>query len=274
MRIEQAHISTYSHLTKEFLSRWNLREYDNQEEPAFFWGLQWDTVKNQKDRSRKGRRKSVDIDLYVKHKGFKILHFVGAEFYNGLLHLVDKKNAKVLCTDVSEAWLCKKLQMSHKHLKIPYFDLDFHKSTKLGDKIYSHVADGEKFPVGLAPNLEYKKLSNLFGRENFCFPDKWKTINELLNFFNQSYCNIKPHPIRGNVSAWRLGLMGRKTIQHENKRFADQGPHYIYYKDDKELVKLVEQESKKVGTLQEELAKKVKECYHESDDWLYEEYWL
>jgi len=40
------------------------------------------------------------------------------------------------------------------------------------------------------------------------------------------------------------------------------------------LVKLVEQESKKVGTLQEELAKKVRECYHESDDWLYEEYWL
>ncbi len=68
--------------------------------------------------------------------------------------------------------------------------------------------------------------------------------------------------------------MGRKTIQHEYKNIADQGPHYLYYKDDKELVKLVKQESKKVGTLQEELAKKVRECYHESDDWLYEEYWL
>jgi hypothetical protein len=163
--------------------------------------------------------------------------------------------------------------MPYKHLKIPYFDLDFHKPTKLGDKIYSHVADGKKFPVGLDPNLEYKKLLNLFGRENFCFPDKWKTMNELLNFYNQSYCNIKPHPIRGNVTAWRLGLMGRKTFQHENIKFADQGPHYVYYKDDKELVKLVEQESKKIGTIQEELAKKVRECYHESDDWLYTEYW-
>ena len=88
MRIEQAHIATYSHLTKEFLSQWNLREYDNPEEPAFFWGLQldWDH-KNEKEF----RRKSFDTDLYVKHKGFKILHFIGAEFNNGLLHLVDKK---------------------------------------------------------------------------------------------------------------------------------------------------------------------------------------
>ena len=272
MRIEQAHISDTIHNFKDaFLSRWNLREYDNPEEPAFFWGLQKDK-EWEKDRSRKGRRKSVDADLYVKHKGFKILHFIGGEYSNGLLYLIDKKNAKVLCTDVSEVWLCKKLQMPYKHLKIPYFDLDFHKPTKLGDKIYSHVGDErERFEVDY---FEYEKLLNLFGKENFCIPYRWFELDELLNFYNQSYCNIKPHPIRGNVSAWRLGLMGRKTIQHENKRWADQGPHYLYYKDDKELVKLVEQESKKIGTIQEELAKKVRECYHESDDWLYEEYWL
>ena len=270
MRIEQAHISDSIWSFKdEFLSTWNLREYDNPEEPAFFWGLQldWDH-----ENVKEYRRKSVDADLYVKHKGFKILHFVGGEYNNGLLHLVDKKNAKVLCTDVSEVWLCKKLQMSYKHLKISYFDLDFHTPTKLGDKIYSHVGDERERIENIT--FEYKKLLDLFGKENFCISDKWVVMDELLNFFNQSYCNIKPHPIRANVSAWRLGLMGRKTIQRENKRWADQGPHYIYYKDDKELVKLVEQESKKVGTLQEELAKKVRECYHESDDWLYEEYWL
>jgi len=273
MRIQQAYISKSlgPMFKNEFLSRWDLREYDNPEEPAFFWGLQKDK-EWEKDRSRKGRRKSVDADLYTKHKGFKILHFVGGEFNNGLLHLIDKKNAIILCTDIGEVWLCKKLKLNHKHLKIPYFDLDFHNSSKLGDKIYSHIPSGHE--VGkINPELEYSKLIQLLSKKNFCIPNSWCSIQQLVEFFNLSYCNIKSHWLRGNVTSWRLGLMGRKTITKNEHRWAESGPQYLYYNTDDELVNLVEIESEKIGTFQDELAHQVRNCYHESDDWLYESYW-
>ena len=38
MRIEQAYVSpSLSHFRYEFLECWNLREYDNSEEPAVFY---------------------------------------------------------------------------------------------------------------------------------------------------------------------------------------------------------------------------------------------
>ena len=41
MRIEQVYISPQiSHFKKEFLSRWNLREYDNPNEPTLFFGFE------------------------------------------------------------------------------------------------------------------------------------------------------------------------------------------------------------------------------------------
>ena len=43
MRIEQAYVSpSLSHFRYEFLECWDLREYDNPEEPAVFYGLYYD----------------------------------------------------------------------------------------------------------------------------------------------------------------------------------------------------------------------------------------
>ena len=64
MRIEQVYISPQiSHFKKEFLSRWDLREYDNPNEPTLFFGLypDWDSeIQSEKDTS-------IDIDTSVSY---------------------------------------------------------------------------------------------------------------------------------------------------------------------------------------------------------------
>ena len=114
--------------------------------------------------------------------------------------------------------------------------------------------------------FQYEKLMNLFGEDMFCFPKEWIEPNECIGYFNQSFVNIKPHKIRGANTAWKLGCMGRNTITTNN----EQVPSYLYYDSDDELKRLVDEESKKNGTIQEN---KLWDYFHQSDDWLHEEYW-
>ena len=60
--------------------------------------------------------------------------------------------------------------------------------------------------------------------------------------------------------------MGRNTITTNNQT----APNWIHYTSDDELKRLVDEESKKIGTIQEN---KLGEYFHQSDDWLHEDYW-
>jgi len=306
MRIEQAYIASQlkGMILDEFLPQWNLREYDNPEEPAFFMGFYWDWDTENK-KIKVGQ--SVDIDNFLNHKGFKIAHGSGGEFYGEdppeysgqFSHLLKRfrekennKNMNILAVDKIDVSNLSKFPVPFKTLKIPYFDINIHQPTILQDKIYSHIPAGEM--IGAEYNsqareyepifervFKYSKLMETFGKENFCFPLEWihenshpPGIEGVIPYFEKSYCNIKPNQLRGEMTAWRLGLMGRKTLTSIKNKSKVVGPHIIYYTDYEDLKRLVEIESKKIGTIQEDLSNEVRNCFHLSDDWLYEEYWL
>jgi hypothetical protein len=100
----------------------------------------------------------------------------------------------------------------------------------------------------------------------FCFPKEWIDTPKMLPYFNQSFVNIKPHKIRGAVTSWKLGVLGRNTITVST----EDAPNYIHYSTDDELKRLVDKESKKIGTIQKN---KLTDYFHQSDDWLHEDYW-
>ena len=192
----------------------------------------------------------------------------------------------ILAVDQVDVSNLNKFNVPFKTLKIPYFDINTHQPTMLQDKIYSHIPAGEMIGAdekGQAREYEsifelvfkYSKLMEIFGKENFCFPLEWiHGIEGVIPYFEKSYCNIKPNQLRGEMTAWRLGLMGRKTLTSIKNKNQVVGPHIIYYTDYEDLKRLVEIESKKIGTIQEDLSNEVRNCFHLSDDWLYEEYWL
>ena len=300
MRIEQAYIASglQGIVQDDFLSIWNLREYDNPEEPAFFMGFYWDWDEKNK-KIKVGQ--SIDIDNFLNHKGFKIAHWSGGEFYGEdppeysgqFSHLLKRfrekennKNMNILAVDQVDVSNLNKFNVPFKTLKIPYFDINTHQPTMLQDKIYSHVPAGEMISAeqkGQAREyepifelvFEYSKLMDTFSKQNFCFPLQWiHGIENLIPYYEKSYCNIKPNHFRGEMTGWRLGLMGRKTLTSIKNRNTVTGPHIIYYTNYEDLKRLVEIESKKIGTIQEDLSNEVRNCFHLSDDWLYEEYWL
>ena len=99
MRIEQAYISpALSHFKDEFLECWNLKDYDNPEEPALFWALypDWDgELKCEKDYS-------PDVDTYNNHNNFKVLIAGGVEWTRGMFDLIDTKNINLVAVDEIE----------------------------------------------------------------------------------------------------------------------------------------------------------------------------
>ena len=264
MRIEQAYISrALSHFKEEFFDRWNLKEYSNFEEPALFWGLypEWDgKTKSEKDTS-------YDIDVFNKHEGLKVLLCGGVEYRLNVFEKI--KDYKLICVDKWESYNASKMGLEYLSLKIPYFNFDKYPTTKFGDKIYSHIPlreRGGEWGKHFENMFQYEKLMNLFGEDMFCFPKEWIEPNECIGYFNQSFVNIKPHKIRGFVTSWKLGCMGRNTITTTIEDI----PNFIHYSTDDELKRLVDEESKKIGTIQEN---KLWDYFHQSDDWLHEDYW-
>tara|TARA_R100000008_G_scaffold23574_1_gene12644 strand:+ start:1830 stop:2633 length:804 start_codon:yes stop_codon:yes gene_type:complete len=266
MRIEQGYVSpALSHLEDEFLERWNLKKYNNDNEPSVFFGLycDWDEeLKYSKNISR-------DVDVYNNHDGFKVLLCGGVEWKQNIFSMIDTKNINLVAVDEIEIGINKKYNLPHKYLKIPYFDFNEYPTTKLGDKIYSHIPFremGGEWGKKFEEMFHYERLMNLFGEDRFCFPKEWVTPQECIKYFNQSFVNLKPHLIRGFNTSWKLGSMGRNTITTN----ITSAPNYLHYDSDDELKRLVEEESKKIGTIQEN---KLWDYFHQSDDWLYEGYW-
>ena len=68
-----------------------------------------------------------------------------------------------------------------------------------------------------------------------------------------------------------MGLMGRKTFS----TWPNLNPSYELYPpaDMDTLVKLINIERQKIGTIQSELANQVNDFFDFSDDWLYVDYW-
>ena len=64
-------------------------------------------------------------------------------------------------------------------------------------------------------------------------------------------------------------MLGRNTITVNNEG----APNYIHYSTDDELKRLVDKESKKIGSVQNEVSEETRNYFHQSDDWLYEDYW-
>jgi hypothetical protein len=269
MRITQGYGSPAGRLRgNEFFRYWNLREYDNPEEPVVFFGLypDWD------GEIKKMMNTSQDMKVYNNHKGFKVLLCGSPEYEMGYFNRIDKESLNLVAVDDWEVKACKALKLPYKHLKIPYFDFDNYQPTPLGDKIYSHIVMGEKegeWGQQFNWSFKYEKLMKLFGEDMFCFPKEWVMAHEMLPYFNQSFVNIKPHKIRGYVTSWKLGVMGRNTITVNT----EDAPNFIHYSTDDELKRLVDEESKKIGTIQNEISEKTRNYFHQSDDWLHEDYW-
>lgn len=243
---------------RNFLDFYSLENYNDINAPAVFYGLSH----------------NQDIKRFINHRGFKIYLPTGLEEVRGYVQniLNSVKDLNVLVYDEVWEYLIKSNGVkNYRKVRFAWRDHRKCKPTPLGDKIYIHFS----IPSEEEAQKHFYKdwFVDVFG-DDLIYPQEWIPYDDLIkNYFNKSFVHIVTSslPIRAETTGQAMGLMGRKTFS----TWPNLNPSYELYPptDMDTLVKLVNKERQKIGTIQSELANQVSDFFDFSDDWLYVDYW-
>jgi len=258
MRVKQALLGQDRNGFRSFLDFYSLEDYNDKNAPAVFYGLSH----------------NQDIKRFINHRGFKIYLPTGLGEVRGYVQniLNSVKDLNVIVYDEVWEYLIKSNGIkNYRKVRFMWQDHRKCKLTPLGDKIYIHFS----MPNDEEERRHFNKdwFVDVFG-DDLIFPQKWIPYNDLIeNYFNKSFVHIvtSPLPVRAETTGQAMGLMGRKTFS----TWPNLNPSYELYPpaDMDTLVKLINIERQKIGTIQSELANQVNDFFDFSDDWLYVDYW-
>ena len=191
-RIQQAHISdSLTFFKKDLLSFYNLKEYNDPNEPAFFLGMY----------------NSTDVHTYTNHKAFKVLMFAGRDFrYRNSI-----QNENVLLPKRMESEYDYGIN-NERYANIALKDYSKFKPIPLGNSIYMYSGlDGSK---ELYYNGNYR---DTIIRELPSYPilsvSNASKAELYGNIYPRCFCYVKQRENGGNTTKWELGLMGRECIE-------------------------------------------------------------
>lgn len=207
------------------------------------------------------------------HKGFKLVIPCGCdarpENHQAILGI--DKSAKFI--SISH-WISREfdsLVIPYKFLPVCFEYIDYFKPTLLGNKVYAYTPNenfGKIATETLAKEMDYE-----FVIKNDC---REHSLSELRDIYNECFVCLRLRDWYDGNSATSVGcaLMGRKSVWNGD------GQHTIHYplidgKPDLEYIKkLIIKEAKKIGSVQEEVAKTCYDYFNIGKEWLKEEYYL
>jgi hypothetical protein len=246
MKIKQASVAGCLNFFKNgFLTRWKLSDYYNPKEPCFFLGAE-------------------QVDIINQHKGLKIIYLASRYDCEFLKYL---KNDNDIILHWSP-YLTDNNDFRVKKVEIEIKDYSIFKPNILGNKIYSYIGfDSRKQEFNYDILMEIQKKIN--------FEIDYTIISNLEDYFDINYLkekyydncflNLNLSDGTGMTTVRELGLMGRKTITNSPYNF----PSQIPYNDIDDIVYIINDESKKIGTIQPSM-----DCHTVKDEWLDIIFWL
>jgi hypothetical protein len=245
-----------------FNKKWGLSNYHDINAPLVFFGMY-------------GQQ---DVDVFLNHKGPKLVIWGGNDMHPGQLNLVksyvDKGTTYTFAPPGEFSNTLNKYKIKHKVCYIPNKDYSMFTPTPLGENIYIYMGRPDN------PRLEYFKyneivspLVQVFGEDRV----KWVTQNEsstlpmdklIEKYYNDCFVFVKPHERGGATSMYDLAHMGRKTIGKGEVNL----PNFIEYSDLNNLIELVVEEAKYIGKVREDVANGLKNHFL-GDEWLDLNFW-
>ena len=248
-RIQQARVSGgVKNFKKGFLDRWGLKEYKNSNAPTIFVGMYNDK----------------DIAALRAHKGFKLVWLTGA----------DKRNAAHIMDDpktvfkVDEAWLewmkqnTGRLPKRFKSVRLAIKDYSMFKPMPLGDKVYCYIGKGHN--TGKFMDKELRQVAARSGFE-FFWGVQGQTIERMIDkYYSQCFINLRLNPLAGGTTATELAYMGRRSVSNRPEGW------YLNWETVDDVVRLIEEESKKIGTTPPSF---IPDDYFVGREWLETEFW-
>ena len=242
------------HFASGFRSRWNLTHYQDPYAPTVMFGWYNNTV---------------DVEFLNNHKGPLVMVWGGADMEpQRMQYLRNRPNTY----QIGYGWqseLLSSWRIPHRSFILPIKDYSRFTPTPLGDKIY--VYKGWKVDRG-----QYFKwrefiqpLIKEWGEDSFVFGMGHDIDYVHENFYKKSFVYIKPNQRGGSTGMWELGYMGRKTIA-QNQGGA---PNVLEFTNIRHIAELINQEAKKIGTIQQVVANQVEAYMMNTSEWLNLKWW-
>lgn len=238
---------------QNFLKHFNLKEYYNEYEPAIFFGCK-------------------ELSHFINnHKGYKILLPCHPTDYPLIKNY---ENTFFVCSD--NYTLPKNVIRKSITPKIKNYDI--FKPNILGDKIYFY--SGFKNGYDLFNKTTNETIAKIQKSINYeIITSKHNNINDYYdieylkeNYYDKCFLNLNLSNGAGFSTVIELGLMGRKTIfsnPHKNNIQRMEFPNFIKYNSIEDIVNIINDESKKIGTIQPSI-----DAHNVGDEWLNLDFWL
>jgi hypothetical protein len=249
-RVRQAHVDSSIRFFKErFLSVNNLVDYYDNTQPAVFFGC------------------SGSSSLIENHKGYKILLPCHPTDYPSIRNY---EKTLFVCSDNHK--LPKNVVRKSITPRIKNYDL--FTPNPLGDKIY--VYSGFKNGNNLLndtintiqTHIDYEIITTKHNHLNDYYGIEYLKTN----YYDKCFLNLNLTNGAGFSTVIELGLMGRKTIfnnPHTNNIQRMEFPNFINYNNIEDIIKIILDESKKIGTIQDPI-----DAHNVGDEWLNLDFWL
>jgi len=239
MKIKQAYVSP---AVIRFKNRWfkmfNLREYDNPDEPAVFF-----------------YNKITDMKPILKHKTECIVVITSSHTtrLEEAAKLLNKKNIKILATAyISE--VLTKMNIPHSWPGCGIF-VEKVEPVKLGNMIYVYLPNKTRHVFEKYGGEIIKKIKTnyeiLIGDGSIPMDMWYNGINK--NYYNKSFIGLNlSNCSGGQTSIVDLGLRGIPCITNVVKTLST-----IPWNTIDDIEQIIESESKNIGKINSELAEKV-----------------
>lgn len=247
MKIKQLSVANcVKFFERGFKDRWELEPYTNPNEPCFFLG-----VDNQQT-------------LINNHRGPAIIYPISHVDCGNL----NSVNYSERITVIDSQFLDKTLPFRTRNAEIELKDYSIFKQPKpLGNKIYTYLGvDGTRGEFN--PTL-VNQIQQRIPYEIIYYVNKSSihlSSAELKeNYYDKAFLNLNLSYGGGLTTAREFGFMGIKTIMNTSFKL----PSIIGYKSIENIIELIHEEAKKIGTIQPSM-----DPHNVGEEWKNLDYWF
>ena len=241
------------HFASNIRKKWNLSEYTDPNKPAVFFG--W--------------YNNDDWKVIQNHKAPFIMLWGGADMLPERVTQISKMPNSYQIAYGWQTDIMKQCNVDYKEIIIPVKSYDMFEPNRLGEKIY--VYRGWLVPRNRYFNWEaiVEPLFSVFGKDRFIFGMGEKIEDVYEKLYKECFVYLKPNERGGSTTMWELGHMGRVTIANNQ----GSAPNVRGYNDIHDIIRIIQEEAEKIGTVQQELSDKVKQHLGIDERWLSINYW-
>jgi len=256
MKFEQVLVhGTVKFFEEGLVKKWDLVDYQNNEEPLIFFGF------HGKDK------------VYENHKSYKIIiPTVPTDLPNFRNLKNNEKTILIYDRDLNPDYYIPN-EVIVRNEVIPFKDFSTFQPNKLGDKIYYYSGFkegwgghwGKDIIDEIQKNIDFEIITTQHLKQKNLFNIKY--LKE--NYYDKTFLNLNLSKENGMTTVQEMSLMGRKTITMRKGPVFYDYKSIINCKNIEEIILNIKNESKKIGTLQSRI-----DVFTVTDDWLNINYWI